>query len=371
MDENSGQKTIAVLTEIRENDDKEPSFGNIHAFCEELNQLVTKARGLFYVFSLKGISQKTIHGFRFDEDKWVKTELPFPQIIYNRIHSRKTESGKKYAAFLQKMKELNITVFNERFLSKWEVHQWLSQQKNLLRYLPETSLFSEPNLAKLIDEYDELYLKPVTGSQGRGIIWLTSHDKHIEKVSANHDGLVQELFTSQTELFQALKKLNYRPYLIQQGIPLLQHEGKRIDFRVLCHRTTNQQWKVTSNVARLSAENHFASNVALGGEILRPHQALVPFMGTRSAQSKLELMKELALECANCIAERIQCSVGELGIDIGVDEDGELWLIEVNSKPSKQTEKRSGTIRPSAKAIFEYCTYCIENRSEGEKSWEL
>jgi hypothetical protein len=39
-----------------------------------------------------------------------------------------------------------------------------------------------------------------------------------------------------------------------------------------------------------------------------------------------------------------------------VDQEGKLWIIEVNSKPSKNFEDGLGKIRPSAKALIQFCT---------------
>lgn len=363
----SARRVVAVLTEITLTNDGTPSFGTIHEFCEELNQLVTEAGDFFYVFSLTGFSSHSVHGYYFTGSNWKKEELPLPDVIYNRVHSRRTEAKKSFAAFLQETKELHISVFNDRFLTKWEVHQWLSKRRNLQSFLPETCLFSERTFKQMHAMYEDLYLKPLTGSQGNGIIWLPKEQNEI--VFTTRKEMKKQSYSTKEELIKALKeKTNHRAYLLQQGIPLIENNDKRLDFRILCHRENDHQWKVTSNVARLSAKNQFASNVALGGEVLRPLTALTPVFGRETASWKLELMKELSLECADCISENVSGLMGELGIDLGVDERGELWVIEVNSKPSKNMDKKKRIIRPSAKAIVSYCYQLIANSSEGEKS---
>jgi carbamoylphosphate synthase large subunit len=64
----------------------------------------------------------------------------------------------------------------------------------------------------------------------------------------------------------------------------------------------------------------------------------------------------LALETAAIIGHHSEGVTGELGIDIGVDDNSRLWIIEVNSKPSKSFEDGLKKIRPSAKAIIQFCT---------------
>lgn len=358
---------IAVLTEVSEKDNQNPSFKNIHDFCEELHEYVSKNSGFFYIFTLKNTSKEGFTGFYFDGEKWQKAQLPLPDFVYNRIHVRGTEVSKSFKAFMELAKENQITVFNYRFLSKWEVHDWLTQGNQLSAFLPETYLITRALLEKMLDTYDHLYIKPLNGSQGRGIYWLYQQDDHITLAFSGKDGIKQQQYKKKEDLIGALiQNIGSKPYLIQQGLDLLEWDGNRLDFRVLCHRKNNQEWKVTSVVARSSADDHFASNLALGGKLLRPHQVLASFFGKEYGNSKLLLMKELAIEAANCISNHVSGLMVELGIDIGIDVQGNLWLIEINSKPSKNLGEQRNRIRPSAKAIIDYCLNDYESRKEGE-----
>lgn len=358
---------IAVLTEIYEQDGDNPSFKNIHTFCEELNEYVSKHGGFFYVFTLKDTSKEAFTGYYFNGKHWQKARLPLPDFVYNRIHARGTEVSKRFAAFLELAMEFKIKIFNQRFLSKWEVHNWLSQRKQLQAFLPETYLYKEALLSELFETYNDLYIKPLNGSLGRGIYWLHKSLDTIFLAFSEKEGMKKQYYSNLDELTTALtKKIGSKPHLVQQGIDLFKWEENRLDFRVLCHKKNKQEWKVTSVVARSSAEDQFASNLALGGKLLRPHRVLASFFGNEFAATKLSLMKELALEGTNCVSSHVNGLMVELGVDIGIDVTGNLWLIEINSKPSKNLGERSKKIRPSAKAIIDYCYTEIDSGSEGE-----
>ncbi|MGV2806477.1 YheC/YheD family protein, partial [Clostridium perfringens] len=51
---------------------------------------------------------------------------------------------------------------------------------------------------------------------------------------------------------------------------------------------------------------------------------------------------------------------GELGIDLAIDTTGRIWLLEVNSKPSKGENaplNADSKVRPSAVRLVQYCQY--------------
>ncbi|MFJ7728019.1 YheC/YheD family protein [Neobacillus sp. NPDC097160] len=347
---------IGLLTDFPSNKTEDPHFRSVHLFCEELHHGITENGGFFYVFSYDKFPSQ---GYYFENEKWIPAQLPMPDVIYNRIHSRKLEYSKLFQQFRQKLDKYSIPFFNDRFLSKWEVYEQLKDEIQLDPYIPETHLFSKETFQDFSEKYDTLFLKPIHGSQGRNIIKL--------KREADHQYSFQTSFTTLSgsnnqrfpleEIYQQIKPLlNNRIYLIQQGITLVTHELKAMDFRVLVHKNPANQWTVTSTVARIAAEKEFVSNLARGGTITRPLNALRFCMSHKQSLEVLSVMKELALETASAISRNSEGITGELGIDIGVDQDRKPWVIEVNSKPSKNFEDGLGNIRPSAKAIILFST---------------
>ncbi|WP_066316719.1 YheC/YheD family protein [Bacillus sp. FJAT-29814] len=347
---------IGLVTDFPEPGQGQPNFRSIHAFCEELHHGIQERGGFFYVFRH---DRFPIHGYYFQNGAWHEALLPLPDVIYNRIHSRKLEHSPSFKKFRNQLEQLAIPLFNDRFLSKWDVYQRLSEGKQLLSALPETKIFSKENLYDFVQTYETVFIKPVHGSQGRNIIKITrvqdglfsiqSSLHHKPENSANHYPL--------SELYQViLTLLRNRIYIIQQGIPFLTLDTKPVDFRVLCHKNINHRWVVTSTIARIGADEEFVANLARGGTSMKPLRALRAVLDNKQASKALVRIKELSLTIAESVSMTGSGLTGELGIDIGVDLAGNPWLIEVNSKPSKLFEDEPGKIRPSATAIIELCT---------------
>jgi len=347
---------IGLLTDFPSKKQEEPHFRSIHAFCEELHQGITDTGGFFFVFSYDEFLNQ---GYYLINGKWSPFEHPIPDVIYNRIHSRKLEHSEQFRHFRNRIETLQIPLFNERFLSKWEVYNQIFQEKNLFPYIPKTKIYTKEHLYELAQEFETVFVKPVHGSQGRNIIKLTKVDENHYTLQSSITSLNNNSSNkvSLDEIHHLIKPfLHNRFYLIQQGVELASYESCSMDFRVLCHKNLNNHWQVTSIVARVAASDEFVSNIARGGRILRPLNVLRTSVGTKQSLEVLALMKELALETASIISNSSTGITGELGIDIGVDQDGKPWIIEANSKPSKNFEDGLGKIRPSAKALIQFCT---------------
>jgi glutathione synthase/RimK-type ligase-like ATP-grasp enzyme len=348
---------IAVLTEIF---DDPPYFRSIHSFCEELHQVSALTNCFFYVTSINHFSSTKVKGFYYEDHEWKQADFPFPHVIYNRVHSRKLEKSEEFLAWKMQMDQLEIPFFNSRFLSKWEIHELLSFQSPFTSHIPETTKYSLNNLNHMISRHPILFLKPIHGSQGRNIVRISTLNTEFQlDISGRTEGPFQ--FNSLTRLLTFVdKQIANRSYIIQQGIPLLTYENRSLDFRVLCHSNPQESWQVTSTVARVTAQQQFVSNLSHGGEIINPVTALASYFDKDISLQLLTKLKKFAVELAIFLQEKIDGHFAEFGIDIGLDKQGKLWLIEINSKPSKNFPSETLNIRPSAKAIIKYCKWLIE-----------
>ncbi|MGG0719256.1 YheC/YheD family protein [Robertmurraya massiliosenegalensis] len=349
---------FALVTEIHESEDQEPSFRSIHSFAEELHYTAEMAGGLFYIFHMKDFSPDEIKGYYYDEDRWKKGEFVLPNVIYNRIHSRKLESSSFFKRMMEEMNLKQIAIFNERFLSKWEVHNLLFQEAHLHPSLPETDLYRSDKFPAFLEKHKTIFIKPLNGSQGRNIfkVSLKSHHIIVKTTSVREHEQITSFQHIEEFINWFQKRQKQIRFIMQQGIPLATYVNRPLDFRVLCHKDHSDSWRMTSIVARVSAKSEFVSNLARGGEMMKASKPLTHLFDHQTARSHISFMKELSIEVCKIISQSSKGIVGELGIDMGIDSNGRIWIIEVNSKPSKNMEEQQTKIRPSTKAIYEYGT---------------
>ncbi|MGV3465099.1 MAG: YheC/YheD family protein [Heyndrickxia sp.] len=353
---------IAILTEINVKKDQPPFFGSIHEFCSELHHYGRQLGAVIFVTSLSKYPNNK--GYYLQENGWVEATVPHPDFIYNRIHIRRTEKRKLFKQSIMKWKKNKAILFNSRFISKWEVHEKLQMATQLQTFLPKTSLLDHSTFLEWLEKYEDLFIKPVNGSQGRGIIHVYHQNKEIIIEQSNSSQDTKLSYPSAKKAASDIQKwVNKKTFIIQETLPLIELENRKIDFRFLCHKVNAVDWKITSAVGRISGDDQFVSNIAQGGSLSRPMELLSDYFPRKKAALTYQIMKDLALEVSRVVELSFDEPFVELGIDIGVDVAGNPWLIEVNSKPSKQLDTDKSQIRPSAKSIIRYCLNIWKERS--------
>lgn len=341
-------------------------FGANTAFCREMSD-ACKLYGAAVFFctpeDLHGQSD-TVRGWRYSGGgKWEKLSFPIPNILYNRLTSRKLENRPNVQLFVNQAKARhNTMMFNEKYLNKTEVFDALRKEGGLHLYLPESYLLRNFQILKsMCAKHQTVFLKPITGSLGKGIIRIRKQpDGTYMCHFTNLNGARKQTFSTLSGVFNSISgKVKSQRYQIQQGLNLLKVNDRPVDFRALVQRGETGQWAVTSIVARIAGNHHFVSNLARGGTLSSVKEALAR-SGSAAAAGGLPKLRRAALQIAKGIETHVPGHYAELGIDLAIDTQGSIWLIEVNSKPSKDDNTPLASdkkIRPSVKQIVQYARY--------------
>jgi glutathione synthase/RimK-type ligase-like ATP-grasp enzyme len=356
---------IGVIMSRSYPDQPDRPFGNTTAFCRELVD-AAKLQGAFvYFFPPEGIgtSHSTIQGWTY-AGGWKQGTFPVPDVLHNRLTSRKLENLTQVQKLFKDSKSRHGTqVFNEKYLDKTEVFAALKGESALQRYLPESHAFTGYDTLKSMDaKYRTLFLKPVRGSLGKGIIRVTktetgSYACHYSETN----GTRRMIYPSLAKVYAAVsQRMKTQKFQIQQGLQIATVEGRPVDYRALVQKGLSGEWGITSIVGRIAGANHFVSNLAKGGTIAPAKTAISRSNIPASRRGKaLIVLRKASLYIAKGIESTIDAHFGELGVDLALDKGGRVWLLEVNSKPSKNdnTQLTEGKMRPSVKMIVLYARH--------------
>lgn len=340
-------------------------LGSITAFCRELVDACRQQGAFVYFFTPDGIgsSHASLEGWTY-AGGWKKRSFPAPDVLHNRLTTRRLENAPKVQQLFKETKTRYGThIFNEKYLDKTEVFAALRKEPSLHSLLPESHPFSSlQTLQSMCAKYRSVFLKPVRGSLGKGII-------RVQRTAAGSFAChYSELNGTRTVVYPSLAKvysavaprLKSQRFQIQQGLNIAKVGGRPVDFRALAQKGLSGTWEVTSIVGRIAGPDHFVSNLAKGGTITQAKSAVA--RSNVAAGKKgiaLARLRTAAIDIAKGVESTIDAHFGELGVDLALDQSGRVWLLEVNSKPSKNdnTQLTEGRIRPSVKLLVEYARH--------------
>ena len=214
---------------------------------------------------------------------------------------------------------------------KWTKHQLMLKDGDFVKYLPDTQLLSEDSFWLFLDNYNQVIVKPSIGSLGRGIIKVTNHGDREYEVHIEHKKIV---VNGREKTYKIVcDNLRKKKYIVQEVILLETYHNRPFDIRVMVQRKKNSlKWNVTGKAVKVAANGFFITNVAK--EIVTIEEAF------RESQLPNNLFSELlteiehvSLKTANYLGKYYP-KTRKFGIDIGIDDKGKVWIIEVNVNPN-------------------------------------
>ncbi|MDU0205236.1 MULTISPECIES: YheC/YheD family protein [Paenibacillus] len=315
------------------------------------------------VFSPNRIDWKghTVRGYTYltETKEWVPKLVPLPSLIYDRCFFNNKHSYEQYQYHVKKLRESPLIRFLGYGLGgKWEVDQILQKDRMISRYLPETNLLTSGSaLRNWLQTREDVFLKPQGGSQGKGALHLhkenTMNGKstyHIKGRNA-HNGLVDHQFHDFYSCWQWLRSsIGNRPYLMQEYLHLHSSEGMAYDIRSLVQKNGSGIWESTGMAVRVGKPGSVTSNLHGGGSAEEVSAYLTREFGDTKAS---ELIATLTM-LSNRIPPLLETHHGrlaELGIDLGIDTWGRVWILEVNSKPGRTIFARMRNEKARLKSI--------------------
>ncbi|WP_127531151.1 YheC/YheD family endospore coat-associated protein [Paenibacillus kobensis] len=320
---------------------------------------------IVYVLTAKHLnfSKKQLKGYTYDEQKevWYDQQFPFPDVIYNRIPLREDEVLPAVKGKIDTcIRNPNTQLFNPTFFNKWNLFEWLKMSKTTKPFIPMTRrMISCSGLNRLIRKHPYLYLKPVSGKAGKGIMTVkVEPEKHLPYRLRIQDDKKSITYNCSTipKLWTRIRKQSLgEAYIAQQGIPLASVNDRRFDLRALIQKNQRGQWDITGIGARVAGTSSITTHVPRGGSIEDPEKLLVMSFGEEKARVIMIKAKNTALLIARQIERASGFELGEMSMDLGVDETGSVWFFEANSKPMKFDEPHIR--KKSLERIFHYSLY--------------
>lgn len=266
---------------------------------------------------------------------WVRRAYPLPQAVFNRYPA--AAYTRRVLDTIRRLKDKGVPFVNSPFHDKYRLHRLLMRWLALRPHLPQTHPCrgSAAPALELLGRHRSVYLKPVDGSLGSGVVRARRLGPGLYRVAGRLQGQRFSRQVPSSQLAPLLRRIvASRRYMVQQGLSLDYLGGRTADIRALVQRDGQGVWHLTGMALRVGATGSVTSNLHDGGHAVPVERALASYFGAAWAKSIVaEVKRVLALFVA--ALEEALGPMGELGMDLGVDDKGHVWYIESNPKPGR------------------------------------
>lgn len=268
------------------------------------------------------VKRKMIKAKFLINNKWVEKEISVPQFIDASPYSFK---HKRIIRFLDEHSTLSTGPIGSKDLIYNKVRED-GEFAHLLIPTGEHSNFED--FLNFINNHGSIVVKPTDGLRGRNIHKVT---KHRNKFLVSYQ---QEEKKVRRKELEALYEEEWGPkkYILQKYVSSKTREGDPFDCRIRLEKNGRARWAVAIYLVRIGSNQKVVSNVAQGGSVT----SLKPFLAANFPDKKDEIREEIR-QIAKTLPYKFDSlydvNFSSLGLDIGIDQSGKLYLFELENGP--------------------------------------
>jgi glutathione synthase/RimK-type ligase-like ATP-grasp enzyme len=293
-----------------------------------------------------------------ENNKYLKQSVPVPKVIHNRAFINTKREHKK----IQQLIDNGIMIFNQKNrYRKIQVHEILLKNLDLHANLPMTLVANEKNIFKMLKNFDSLIIKPNSSSLGIGVMLISKDNDEYKWTFRNRTTKAYESLTFRNQLPQSLLDIiAKRTYLVQQRIPLASYQGNPFDLRVSVQKNRTGNWQVTGVVGKVANQGHYVTNIARGGKAY-PLDVLMEGK-TLNHDLVYTAIEKFSLQAAEQLSSELS-GLADLGLDIGITEEGFPMFIECNARDLRITfrnAKMESTWKATHTTPLSYARYLLD-----------
>ncbi|TLS50843.1 hypothetical protein FE782_17475 [Paenibacillus antri] len=224
-----------------------------------------------------------------------------------------------------------------RSKSKWNKYRIVRSVSSLRSHIPKSKPYSKANLKSLLARYGRVIVKPVHGSGGKGVMRVRRSSSG--RIEIRYKRKKKSYWSRAAANRYIRRKSRGKEMIVQRYIRLAQVRGCPFDLRVMVQRkrTSSSRWKVTGSLAKVAGKGYIITNIRRShGKVLKTSAALRRSnLKGNTAPRRSRILKEvdrISLVSARTLS-RFYRYIHTVGMDIGIDRHGKVWLIEANFTP--------------------------------------
>ncbi len=302
-------------------------------------QLEPLGIGIF-LYSPKDVTgEGEVWGYRVEGREMVRDRSAVPQVNANWTYGTRKliNQGMGYRRFKNWVRKNDIAVyvpyeFSELVSNKLKAYHVVREFDASLHPHTEDFVGSAAQLSSFLDRANLAFVKPRAGNKGNQIFVFRKDGSEISM--KYYDYGAQRVF-SPISLEVALGMVDVaageKKYVIQQGIESLRFKDAVFDVRVVMVNDGNDWHSLMET--RLAPLDSDLSNIFQGGSIRVSEDLFETLLGAEAGRAKEQEIRRLSLGLAKHLEGHFPGELLEIGLDLVLDTQGNVHLIEINSKP--------------------------------------
>ncbi|WP_274650891.1 YheC/YheD family protein [Paenibacillus humicola] len=216
--------------------------------------------------------------------------------------------------------------------SKLTKHRVMSRDARLRNALPATYRMNKARFFSMLQTYRSIIVKPTGKWGGEGVVLVEEsapgeYKVHVEKT--------RKTFSTGESLYAYVKQKVRSACIVQRRIRLAAVGGRPFDLRVMVQRHREKtDWKVTGKLAKIAGKGYIVTNIRRSkGRVASVSRAIRQSdMKTKDVKAICGKIDRIALRSAKTLHAYYR-SIDTVGLDIGLDRKGHVWIIEPNFTP--------------------------------------
>ncbi|WP_428911597.1 YheC/YheD family protein [Niallia sp. Krafla_26] len=215
---------------------------------------------------------------------------------------------------------------NREFINKWEMYKLLIRHPVKNVQIPETQLYSTESLSSMLMKYPVLYIKPIASWGGTDISTLQlNENSYIWRVQGKDSVILDDFNEIYHQIGEFYQDTNI---IIQRGIPTIRYDNQPFDIRSHLYKEMDGSWLYGGNLVRIGGAGSIVSNIEISNGTVKPTDEVISALFPNQPFS-IDTLKTISMDICHMLDQYHFFT--EVGIDFGLDHDGNLWIIEVNT----------------------------------------
>lgn len=256
-------------------------------------------------------------------EEWIPTKVEIPKLIDISAYCFK-KKNRKVTDYLRE--NVYLTDNRKNRINKEKLQKELLKDDKLSHLVIPTSRYkSVDDIFRKIKEYDVIVLKPIYGERGKNIYIIR---KNGFKYIVGHNK--EEETLSKRQLSRFFEEKSLKRYIIQKYVTSRALNGDPFDCRIHFEKNGQGKWEIAKMYIRIGIGQTVISNMNQGGAMAEPKgflKANFPDKWEEIYQKLLDLGETFPYK----YEELRKTDMMTLGIDIGIDQKGQLYIFEANT----------------------------------------